>query len=107
MARSVNVDRKAREELIAFALGLPGSFEDHPWGETVAKVAKKVFVFFGTGESQDKGFGFCAKLSESADLALMLPFVKPAGYGLGKSGWVEARFTMDGAIPIGMFKEWI
>ena len=28
----------ARQALIEFALGLPGAYEDHPWGETVAKV---------------------------------------------------------------------
>ncbi|HCO04282.1 MAG TPA: dGTPase, partial [Actinobacteria bacterium] len=30
-----------------FALGLPEAYEDHPWGESVAKVNKKVFVFLG------------------------------------------------------------
>ncbi|MEO3874292.1 hypothetical protein ABGB18_36300 [Nonomuraea sp. B12E4] len=30
-----------REELRAFALGLPETHEDHPWGETVIKVNKK------------------------------------------------------------------
>ena len=37
----------------------PGAFEDHPWGETVYKVAKKVFVFLGKPES---GFGMSCKL---------------------------------------------
>jgi predicted DNA-binding protein (MmcQ/YjbR family) len=104
MARN---DAKAvRARLIRLALGLPGAFEDHPWGETVAKVGGKVFVFFGTGESQDRGFGFCAKLPASGSVASMLPFVEPAGYGLGKSGWVYVKFT-SGELPVAMFEEWI
>lgn len=37
---------KARDQ----ALGLPEAVEEHPWGETVAKVDKKVFVFLGTDD---------------------------------------------------------
>ena len=46
--------------LRTFALGLPGAYEDHPWGETVAKVAKKVFVFLG--HDADTEFGMSVKL---------------------------------------------
>ena len=31
----------------------------------------------------------------------------PAGYGLGKSGWVAARFTDGGHVPVDMLKAWI
>ena len=44
-----------------FAAGLPGAWEDHPWGESVAKVGKKVFVFFGILENQT-GLRFTVKL---------------------------------------------
>jgi predicted DNA-binding protein (MmcQ/YjbR family) len=37
--------------ILEFALGLPEAYEDHPWDETVVKVAKKVFVFLGSEES--------------------------------------------------------
>ncbi|BFO17395.1 hypothetical protein SHKM778_37830 [Streptomyces sp. KM77-8] len=32
------------------ALGLPEAAEDHPWGETVAKVGRKVFAFLGVAD---------------------------------------------------------
>jgi len=98
--------KAVRTRLIKLALGLPGAFEDHPWGETVAKVGGKVFVFFGTGTSADQGFGFSVKLPQSSSVALMLPNVESTGYGLGKSGWVTVRLG-DGSLPTEMFEEWI
>ncbi|MDQ3706964.1 MAG: MmcQ/YjbR family DNA-binding protein [Chloroflexota bacterium] len=46
--------REAHEQLKAYALSLPGAYEDHPWGESVVKVNKKIFVFFGLPEHLDK-----------------------------------------------------
>ena len=37
----------ARADLRLHALGFPGAWEDFPWGESVIKVGKKVFVFLG------------------------------------------------------------
>ena len=37
----------------------------------------------------------------------MLPFAKPTGYGLGKSGWVSAEIPLGEAPPVALFKEWI
>ena len=54
----------------------------------------KVFVFLGHPE--EEGLGLSVKLPGSATLALDLPFASPAGYGLGKSGWVTARFSPRG-----------
>ena len=39
-------------QLRAFALALPGAREDFPWGESVAKVGKKVFVFLGRDDAE-------------------------------------------------------
>src|SRR3954469_4174979 len=76
-----------REELITYALAKPEAYEDHPWGETVVKVRKKVFVFFGTTGSDDAGMG--VKLPASQPLALAQAGGVPSGYGLGKAGWVS------------------
>jgi predicted DNA-binding protein (MmcQ/YjbR family) len=91
-----------REELLAFALGLPQAWEDNPWGERVAKVGKKVFVFFGVRED----FGMCVKLPESGPEALSESFAEPAGYGLGKSGWVMMKLSGK-KVPIGRLQDWI
>lgn len=79
--------QKSFHKLLEFALSLPGSYEDHPWDETVAKVAKKVFVFFGGDETP----GMSVKLTDPTvrQHALSLPGAEPTGYGLGGSGWVS------------------
>ena len=99
--------RKLKDAMIKFALGFPGAYEDHPWGERVVKVAKKVFVFFGTDHHDEGGFGLGVKLPESGSLALSLPFTEPAGYGLGKSGWINAKFEKGNLPPAEMLEEWI
>ena len=68
------------------ALSLPGAWEDHPWGEDVVKVGKKIFVFMGMPDSDRQVIG--VKLTESHDHALSIPDAVPSGYGLGKAGWV-------------------
>lgn len=95
----------AEAELRKFALSLPGAVEEFPWGDRVMKVNKKVFVFMG--QHEDGSVGISTKLPQSAELALSLPFASPTGYGLGKSGWVSARFAAKEKVPVAMLKEWI
>ncbi len=38
---------EAKKKLLKVALGYPEAWKDHPWGETVVKVGKKIFVFLG------------------------------------------------------------
>src|SRR6266536_3143694 len=48
--------------------------------------------------------------ARSGDLrqdALELPFTKPTGYGLGKSGWVSATFETKDDLPLEILKGWI
>ena len=40
-------------------------------------------------------------------VALDLPFASPTGYGLGKSGWVTARFSAGEDVPVPLLREWI
>ena len=37
----------------------------------------------------------------------MLPFTEPTGYGLGKSGWVSAKFPPAEKLPLDLLKAWI
>ena len=91
----------------AFAFGLPGAHEDHPWGESVAKVRGKVFVFFGRGDQLGEQFGFSVKLPASGHGVLEMPFATPTGYGLGKSGWVSIRSTVASPVPAELVQTWI
>ena len=82
---------RAREKLLRFALSLPDAYEVHPWDETVAKVRKKVFVFFGGRPKL-----MTVKLVESHGHALSIEGAEPTGYGLGKSGWVNVNVDAPG-----------
>lgn len=86
-----------RDQLREFALGLPESHEDHPWGESVVKVNKKIFIFLGMDEPNEKwGPSFSVKLrTEAHDHALAVKGAEPSGYGLGKSGWVVVPLTAE------------
>jgi predicted DNA-binding protein (MmcQ/YjbR family) len=87
-----------------FAFSLPEAWEDHPWGESVAKVGKKVFVFFGSADGEGP-FGFSVKLPTSDDEALALPFTVPTGYGLDRGHWVTVRPPAD--VPVDLLIGWI
>jgi predicted DNA-binding protein (MmcQ/YjbR family) len=95
----------AWKALKRYAAQKPGAWEDDPWGETVYKVGKKVFVFLG---HRDYGYGLSCKLPDSSEAAItMFSFAEPTGYGLGKAGWVSARFEAREDVPVDLLKQWI
>lgn len=93
-------------ELRDFAMTFPETTEDHPWGHRAMKVKGKAFLFLG-GEKDQTELSLSVKLPQSRDMAADLPFAEPTGYGLGKSGWVTARFSKTKDIPMDMLKAWI
>jgi predicted DNA-binding protein (MmcQ/YjbR family) len=100
--------REAAATLREFALGLPGAQEDFPWGDRVVKVNKKIFVFLGREDPEpNSALGLCMKLPNSSEEALKLPYTKPAGYGLGKHGWVVVEFAPGKRPPVDLFLRWI
>jgi predicted DNA-binding protein (MmcQ/YjbR family) len=100
------VPQEVADALRAFALRMPGAVEDHPGGDRVAKVNKKIFVFLGH-ERDDGIFQFCVKLPESAAKALKLPGAEPAGYGMGKHGWVLVKVQPDDRPDLDLFLRWV
>ena len=63
-----------------------------------------MFVILGQHEKQ---LFFTVKLPVSNRHALALPFTSPTEYGMGKHGWVTARFDSTDDIPLEMLHEWI
>ncbi len=96
--------RMTRGQILTFALGLPGAYEDHPWDEDVAKVDGKVFVFLGVEDSLE--LGMTVKLRESHEQALAVPGAAPTGYGLGRSGWVDVPFG-ESTPPLDVLRDWV
>jgi predicted DNA-binding protein (MmcQ/YjbR family) len=97
--------KRIHRQVLKFALGLPSAYEDHPWEETVAKVNKKVFVFFGN-EDSPMWPAMTVKLRDSLDQALAVPGAEPAGYGLGKSGWVTVPLRSK-PLPVGVLTDMV
>jgi predicted DNA-binding protein (MmcQ/YjbR family) len=98
--------RAIRRRLLSFACKLPGAYLDHPWGEDVVKVHRKIFVFLGLGEDPEH-VGMTVKLrDEWHHHALSVPGARPTAYGLGPSGWVTIPFR--GRVPeLDVLEEWI
>lgn len=69
-----------------FALSLPEAWLDHPWGDRVVKVGKKIFLFVSGPDSERPVV--TVKVPESRDHALSFDDAFPTRYGLGKHGWV-------------------
>ena len=83
--------------VLPFALSLPGAWEDHPWGDTVVKVGRKIFVFAGAER-------ITVKLDEAHAHALSVDGAEPTGYGLGKAGWVTVPVA---GVDDDVLRDWV
>ena len=96
---------KTLQELRAFGLAYPGAHLKSPWpGHLDLAVNDKTFAYLSI---EGEPFGISCKLPASSSVALLLPFCQPTPYGLGKSGWVSAKFPAGKALPVDMLMEWI
>ena len=94
---AMNHLEKAFRSLRAYALAYPETCEDHPWGEAAIKVRSKAFLFLRHGQGK---LSLTLKLAHRHEFALQYPFVAPARYGLGRSGWVTATFSGKNEPPM-------
>jgi predicted DNA-binding protein (MmcQ/YjbR family) len=92
-------------QLRDFALALPEAWEDFPWGECVAKVGKKIFVFLGHDDETPPSL-ITVKLVESHGHALAIEGAAPTGYGLGRAGWVNVPVRAEG-VTLELLCDWI
>ncbi|MCY1043419.1 MmcQ/YjbR family DNA-binding protein [Corallococcus sp. bb12-1] len=99
-----NETQKVEAVLREHALSYPGAHEDFPWGHRAMKVNDKTFLFMTV---EGEKLNLSAKLPDSKDAALTLPFTEPTEYGLGKSGWVTAHFEAAAQVPVPVIKAWI
>ena len=76
-------------------------FGDHE----VFVVKDKVFVWLGEGETPGSTY-LSVRLKDTQTMALQLPHVTPAEYGMAKWGWVHADFP-KGKFPESLVREWI
>lgn len=75
-----------------------------PWGHSALKVRNKSFVFLNLDED---ALSLSMKLPASRDFGLIFDWAEPTGYGLGRSGWVTARFGAGEAIDLDLLTRWI
>ena len=95
----------ALKALRAYGLALPGAHTKSPWpGHLDLAVNDKTFAYL---PPEGESFSISVKLPQTSAMALMLPHVKPAAYGLGKSGWVAAEFPDAALPPLDVLKAWI
>ena len=87
-----------------FGLALPETVEDFPWGHTALKVRGKTFAWLDKSEG---ALSLTVKLPVSRDFALVFDFAEPAGYGLGRSGWIACRFPKGEKPDLDLLKRWI
>jgi len=95
-----------REHAQAYALSFPGAYAEHPWGQTVIKVKRKVFLFVNGAIAPEAGVSLSVKLPQSGDV-LQLPLAEPMGYGMGKHGWVTLLIMRDDQLPLPLLETWI
>lgn len=105
MARSKVRDTTANKLREIGLARYPGAHLKSPWpGHLDLAVKDKTFAYLSV---DGEPFSISVKLPQSSAAALILPFTEPTPYGLGKSGWVSAKFPDGDSPPMEMLLAWI
>jgi predicted DNA-binding protein (MmcQ/YjbR family) len=99
------IEHDLRHRVVDAALSFPGSYEDFPWGERVAKVNKKIFAFLGADDAEESGMA--VKLPNSCEFALSFESVTPSSYGLARAGWVRVDFGHPDCPALEVLLDWL
>ena len=90
--------RRVRE----LALSFPQAYEDDPWGFPVFKVAdNRMFAMLASSDPVEVTMKVG---SEEREIAMLLPYVRPASY-VGRYGWVTVTIADDDALATAL--EWV
>jgi predicted DNA-binding protein (MmcQ/YjbR family) len=93
------------KELRAFGLSYPGAHSKSPWPDhDDLAVNDKTFAYLPKAGGE---FSLSVKLPYTGEVALDLPYAKPTGYGLGKSGWVSFAPSDEEMPGLDQLKDWI
>lgn len=92
------------ETLRRHGLAFPEAEEDFPWGHTALKVRGRTFVWL---DESDGRLSLTVKLPVSRDFASVFDFAEPAGYGLGRSGWISCRFGVNETPDLDLLRRWV
>jgi predicted DNA-binding protein (MmcQ/YjbR family) len=89
----------------AHGLSFPGAHGKSPWpGHDDLAVKDKTFAYLS---AEGEPFSMSFKLPYTSEVALQLPYAKPTGYGLGKSGWVTFEPSAEELPALEQLKEWV
>jgi hypothetical protein len=96
----------AHQALLNKALGYPDTYEDRVLGQTLVKLKNKsVVIALGR---EGGGLSLTCKLPRTgAAAAAKFSWANAAGHGLGRKGWVTARFTAQDKLPVRMLIGWV
>jgi predicted DNA-binding protein (MmcQ/YjbR family) len=86
-------------------MAYPGVHSKAPWpGHDDLAVKDKTFAYLPVAGDP---FSLSVKLPYTGEVALDLPYAKPTGYGLGKSGWVTLTPAEEEMPPLQQILDWI
>jgi hypothetical protein len=75
-----------------------------PWLKCAGHISPDHFVWLSESEG---ALSLTVKLPVSRDFALVFDFAAPAGYGLGRSGWIACRFGAGETPDLDLLKRWL